>query len=204
MIELWHSPRTRSVRVLWALEEMELEYELHNASIMQPSAEFTDLNPSITLPVLRDGATVLTESIAILQYLGGRFGPTKLVVGPDEPAFADYLQFLVLGEAGLAAPLNGLIGTTFMAPEDQKRNFTTGIIVSGFAKRMKLVEKQLADGREFIAADRFTFADISVAWTIGVAMSDFLGIADKVAEVSKAYRARMIARPAYLRAAALA
>jgi glutathione S-transferase len=203
MIELWHMPRTRSLRVLWALEELELEYQLHAASFMQPTAEFLEINPACTLPVLRDGEAVLTESIAILQFLAGRYGPTPLAVGPDEPGYADYLQFLVLGEAGLSAPLNALIGTKFMAPADQQRNFTTGVIVTGFSNRLKLVEKQLADGREFVAADRFTLADISVAWSVGLAKGG-LQLGDRMAQSLHQHYDRMTARPAYQRAAAVA
>lgn len=203
MIEVWHAPRTRSVRLLWALEEMGLDYELMACSFRDPTPEFLAVNPALTIPVLRDGDAVITESIAALQYLGGRYGPTPLVVGPDEPGFAEYLQFLILGEAGLAAPLNALIGTAFMAPEDQKRNFTTGVVVSGFVRRLKLVEERLAPGRDYLAADRFTFADISVTWTLGVALNPLLGIEGKVPELLKAYHARMTDRPAYKRAVAV-
>ena len=199
---VYHSPRSRSVRVLWALEELGLDYEVRPAAIFDPSEEFVGVNPSITAPTLvDDDGTVVIESGAILQYLAARHGPTPLTVGPEERDFSAYLQFLWLGEAGLAAPLNALIGTKFMAPEDQQKNFTTGIVVSGFLKRMKLVEARLADGREYLAADRFTLADISVGWTL--ALPDFLGFGHKVADSAKAYRAKLIERPAFQRAAAV-
>ena len=198
---VYHSPRSRSVRVLWALEELGLAYETRPAAIFEPSEEFAGVNPSITAPTLvADDGSVIIESGAILQYLAAKHAPTPLEVKPDEADFAAYLQFLWLGEAGLAAPLNALIGTKFMAPENEQRNFTTGVVVSGFLKRMKLVEARLEGGREFLAADRFTLADISVGWTLG--LPDFLGLGHKIAEPVKAYRARLVERPAFQRAAA--
>jgi glutathione S-transferase len=197
---VYHSPRSRSLRVLWALEEMGLSYETRPAAIFEPSDEFAAANPSVTAPTLvDDDGSVVIESGAILQYLGAKYGPTDLVVSPDEPGFADYLQFLWLGEAGLSAPLNALIGTKFFLPEDQRKNGTTGIIVQGFIKRMKLVEARLEAGHEFLAADRFTFADISVGWLLGLV--DFLELGDKVSENARAYHARLTLRPAYKRAA---
>ncbi len=203
MIELWHMPRSRSLRVLWALEEMGLPYRLQPVTFLQPSEEFIAMNPARTVPVMRDGSAVISESIAILLYLASRYGPTPLVVQPEERAYADYLQFLLLGEAGLAAPLNALDGTQFFAPEDQRRNVTTGIIVNGLTNRLKLVEAQLADGREFLAMDRFTLADISVAWATGTALS-VLKLGDKIPPNVQAHHARVTARPAYLKAAAQA
>jgi len=179
---------------------MGLEYETALASWREPSPDFIAANPSRTLPAMIDGEAVMTESVAILQYLAERHGPTDLSVKPDEPGYADYLQFLVLGEAGLGAPLNALIGTRFMGPEDQQRNFTTGVIVEGFLRRLAMVERQLA-GHDYLAGDRFTMADISVVWPIG--LGGFLELNDKIAPSILAYHQRLIQRPAYSRAAAV-
>ena len=201
MIKVYFAPRSRSLRVLWALEEMGLEYEAVPASFREPTPEFLAANPTRTIPALVDGPMVMTESVAILQYLGDRYGPTELTVKPDEAAYPDYLQFLVLGEAGLGAPLNAVLGTRFFGPEDQQQNFTVGLVIEGFLRRLKLVDRQLADGREFLAADRFTLADISVGWTVG--LGGFLGLTDKIAPEVLAYHQRLTERPAYQRAAAV-
>ena len=144
MIKVYFAPRSRSLRVLWALEEMGLEYEAVPASFREPTPEFLATNPTRTIPALVDGPVVMTESVAILQYLGDRYGPTELTVKPDEAAYPDYLQFLVLGEAGLGAPLNAVLGTRFFGPEDQQQNFTVGLVIEGFLRRLKLVDRQLA------------------------------------------------------------
>lgn len=201
MITVHHAPQSRSLRVLWALEEMGLAYETQPADVFKPGRDFLRANPSATVPTLVDGdGSVVIESGAILQYLAARHGPTPLEVRPEEPGFADYLQFLWLGEAGLAAPLSALIGGKFLLPEDQRRNATTGIIVQGFEKRLRLVDRQLKDGRDFLAAGRFTFADVSVGWTLG--LCDFLELGERLSPVGRAYLERMRARPAFQRAAA--
>ena len=91
MIKLYHCPDARSFRALWALEEMGLNYEL---VIMPfpPRARFPgyrELNPLGTVPVLFDDGQRLTESSAMAHYLGAKYGPTDLVVGPQDPAFGD-------------------------------------------------------------------------------------------------------------------
>jgi glutathione S-transferase len=142
---------------------------------------------------------VITESTAILMYLAEKYGPTPLAVKPDEPGFADYCQFLAVGEAALAAPLNAVIGTKFMGPEDQQENFTVKVIVDGYFRRLKLVERQLA-AHDYMAGDRFTMADISVAFAIG--MGGFVGFADKIPERVSTWHAAVTDRPAFHRAAA--
>lgn len=199
MITIYHSPRSRSLRVLWALEEMGLEYETAVGSVRDPTPEFRAVNPSLTLPAMVDGDVVITESVAILLYLAERHGPTPLAIRGDEPGFADYCQFLVFGEAGLAAPMNAVVGTRFLAPDDQKENFTVGMVLEGFFRRMRLVERRL-EVQPYLAGDRFTLADISVGYTIGLA-AGFLGLGDKIAPHVMEWHGKVTARPAFLRAA---
>ena len=197
-MKVYHAQGSRSLRVLWAVEEMGLSCEAIPASFQKPDPEFLAVNPSRTLPAFIDGETVITESVAVLMYLGTAKGPTPLWVQPHEPDYADFLQFLVYGEAGLSAPLNAVIGTRFMAPEDQRDNFTVRVIEEGFLRRLRLLEKRLI-GREFIAAGRFTMADISVGYALGLA-AGLLKMEDRMPKEILAYLARLGERPAFKRA----
>ena len=193
-MKLFHSPRTRSVRVLWMIEEMGLDCAVVNAGFPPRDAEFAAANSTGTLPLLIDGDVRITESVAILQYLAGRYGPTDLAAGPDEPGFADYLQFLEVGEASLAALL-----TRFLAPADQKANWTAENLKAVYLDRLKLVAAQLERG-PFMAAGRFTAADISVGYALG--FGEGLKLADGFPAGVLDYWRGLQARPAYQRAAA--
>ena len=200
MITVFHSPRSRSLRVLWMAEEMGLAYEALPGSLFQPSEAFLAANPTRTLPAMVDGETVLTESTAILQYLGARHGPTPLVPSADSPAFPDFLQFLAYGEATLACNLTPLVRTRFMAPDDQKDNWTVKNCGETFVRRLLLVERQLEKG-PWMAGRDFTAADISVGYALG--FGDFLGLTDQYPSAVADYWARLQARPAFQRAAAV-
>lgn len=200
MIKVFHAPRSRSMRVLWMAEEMGLPYEVEPGSLMAPSEALLAANPSRTLPVLVDGDTILTESVAILQYLAARYGPTPLAPAPDSPAFPAWLQFLSYGEATLACNLTPLVRTRFMAPEDQKANWTAQNCAETFVRRLVLVERQLAQG-PFMAGEVFTAADISVGYALG--FGEFLGLDERYPAAVADYWRRLQARPAFQRAAAV-
>ncbi len=70
-----------------------------------------------------------------------------------------------------------------------------------FARRLEAVSRRLAEN-VYLAAGRFTLADVSVAYALGFA--DVLGEAESFPPAVTAYRARLAARPAYRRAYALA
>ena len=176
---------------------MGLDYEVVKTSFPPTDPEFLAANPTRTLPLFVDGEVRITESIAILQYLAERHGPTDLSVKGDEPGFADYLQFLEVGEASLATPLTATVRTRFMAPEDQKANWTVENCKAVFLDRLQLVSRQLA-GHAFMAADRFTAADISVGYAIG--FGEGLGLASGIDPALIDYWRRLQARPAYQRA----
>ena len=79
-MKLYHCRDARSLRALWALEEMELDYELINMEF-PPRATYPgylDLNPVGTVPTFIDGDMTMTESSGICQYLAEKYGPTPL------------------------------------------------------------------------------------------------------------------------------
>jgi glutathione S-transferase len=197
-MKLFHSSRTRSARILWLCEELGTSIEVIPASITEPSAELLQINPSRTIPAFVDGDAVITESVAIMLYIASKHGPTPLVVAPQEAGYADFLQFTVLGEAGLLAPLNASIITRFRAPPEQQQNFTVGLITEGYLRRLSLLERQLQK-HAYVAADRFTLADISVSIAVGVG-ADFLGLRDRMPANVLDYHRRMTERPAFQRA----
>ncbi|WP_395647237.1 glutathione S-transferase family protein [Terricaulis sp.] len=200
MLKIYHSQGARSLRVLWLCEEMGVPYETAEASFMKPSDEFKAVNPLRTVPVMQDGDVTMIESVAMMIYIMAKHGPTDLEVKPNEAGYADYLQYLMFGEAGLAAYGNPLVGTRFMAPADQKENWTAGYLKGAIMKRLQWVADKLG-GRPYVAADRFTAADISVAYIATGAK--FAGIADEMPEGIKTYVQNLWQRPAYIRAAAV-
>ena len=138
----------------------------------------------------------MVESIAIMEYLMGRYGPTPLAPESRGPAFPAYQQFLHLGEAGLATAAYYLFGARHIAPPDQRDNWTAGQALRGFESRMRLVTRQLTRA-PYMAGEAFTAADISV--TYALLLSKRVGGIALDAAV-QAYLARTTSRDAYLRA----
>jgi glutathione S-transferase len=200
MLKIYHSQGARSLRVLWLCEEMGVPYQTAEASFFKPSDDFKAVNPLRTVPAMVDGDVRMIESVAMMIYIMAKHGPTNLEVKPHEPGYADYLQFLLFGEAGVAAYGNPLVATRFLAPEDQKQNWTAGYLKNAIIKRLEFVGDKLG-GKPYVAADRFTAADISVAYIVTGAK--FAGIEEEIPASVKSYVANLHQRPAYQRAAAV-
>jgi glutathione S-transferase len=198
MLEIFHTSRSRSVRVVWLAEEMGLPYELRRETFGKPSPAFLAANLLGAFPAIRDGDVAMAESTAILQYLTETHGPTPLALKPGNARYADYLQFVTFGEASLAAYLNPVMMTRFMAPDDQKQNFTVDAAQKMFLGRLKSVEAQLDKG-DYLAGD-FSAADISVGYSLG--FGEGVGLAGGYSPKVKDYWSRLQARPAYKAAAA--
>lgn len=199
MIEIYHAPRARSNRVIWLAEEMGLTYRARIIRLGEKPPEMLAHNPGGTVPLMIDGDRALFESVTIMEYLAETYGPTDLVIGHDEPAYWDYRQLLLFGEATLAGPLSALVGTTLMAPKDERRNFTTGVIREGFKKRLGVIAQRL-ETSDYVAGDRFTIADISAVYAIILALQiEIFGLKDTIAEALVSYAQRLIDRPAYQR-----
>jgi glutathione S-transferase len=193
MLQIFHNPRTRSFRILWLAEEMGLSYEIRAERLGKPSAELLAANPSGKLPTIRDDETAMSESTAIMHYLTQKYGPTPLALAPQHQRYADYVQFLIFGEASMAAPLNPVLRTLFTAPEDQKQNFTVEAAKTSFRLRVKDVEGQLSKG-DYIAGE-FSAADISVGWSLGLGVK--LGLDADYSPALRDYFSRLQARPAF-------
>lgn len=200
MLKIYHSQGARSLRVLWLCEEMGVPYETAEASFFKPSDEFKAVNPLRTVPAMQDGDVSMIESVAMMIYIMSKHGPTDLEVKPNEPGYADYLQYLMFGEAGLAAYGNPLVATRFMAPDEQKQNWTVDYLTNAIVKRLEFVCERLGD-KQYVAANRFTAADISVAYIVSAAK--WANIEEKIPARMRAYYDDLAQRPAFQRAAAV-
>lgn len=189
----------RGFRVMWLMEEMGLAYRMRPVDLLdglEKDTEFLAVNPAAFIPAIVDGDVVMVESIAILQYLLAKYGPSPLALTPEDPHFPAYLQFLHMGEAGLAGPVNAIVATDILAPEDDKANWTVGWARSTFESRLGLVSRQLAK-TAYVAGERFAAADISVTYALQFAQRT---IGYKLGETELAYVGRTTSRPAYGRA----
>lgn len=200
MIRLYHCVDARSFRALWALEELGLDYELVTMPFPPRArvAGYRGLNPLGTVPVLIDGEARMTESAAMGHYLGSTYGPTDLVVAPGEPGFADYLNFLHMGEATLTFPQTIVLRYTRLEPPERRAAQAADDYRLWFLARLKAAAAMM--GEEFACAGRFTMADISVAYAL--LLADNLSMAGDFPPAIIPYWASMQARPAFQRAKA--
>ena len=189
----------RGFRVVWLLEEMGLPYRLRPVDMLagvENDPDYLAINPAGFIPAIQDGDATMVESIAIMEYLMARHGPTPLAPSTHDPAFPAYQQFLHLGEAGLAASIYFVSGARRLAPEAERQNWSARQALYVFETRLTLVTRQLARS-PYLAGDTFTAADISVILRLQLAQRN-AGVS--LGEAEQAYVARTSGRDAYKRA----
>lgn len=203
MLTLYHCADARSFRCLWALEELQLGYELKLLPFpprwRQP--DYLLENPLGTIPLLVDGTLRMTESAAIVQYLATRGGPTPLSIEPGHADYGAWLNWLHHGEATLTFPQTLVLRYRRLEPPERRQPQVADDYARWYRKRLEAgLERALADGRPWLCAGRFTAADISVGYALLLAES--LGLDADLAPSVTAYWRRCQDRAAFARAKA--
>ena len=188
------NPMSRGRIVRWMLEEVGEPYDtvlLNFGSTMKEPA-FVAMNPMGKVPVLRHVDTVVSEAAAICAYLADAFPHRKLAPPTDERGAYYRWLFFAAGplEAAVTAKALGLL-----APPDKSRMAGYG----SFETTMATLEAAVA-GREFVAGDHFTAADVYVGSQIGWGL--MFGTIDKRKAFAD-YVGRLRGRPAAQRASAM-
>jgi glutathione S-transferase len=200
MIKLYHCADARSFRVLWALEELGLPYELE---VMPFPPRFRvegykDLNPLGTVPACFIDGALMTESAAIPHVLATKFGPSDFAVAPDDPDYPAYMNFLFLGEATLTFPQTIHLRYTRLEPPERRVAQAAEDYALWFGARLRVAETMLQG--EYACAGRFTMADISLGYA--VMLAEAIGLDEQVTPGMAAYLVRLSQRTGFQRAKA--
>jgi glutathione S-transferase len=195
-MKLYHCADARSLRPLWALEELGADYELINMAFPPRSTYpgYLSINALGTVPTFVDGTVTLTESTGICHYLGEKFAPTDLRVDPAEPAYGEYLNWMYRSDATLTFPQTIVLRYTRLEPKERRLPQAAEDYTVWYLSRLRSVEAALED-REFLCAGRFTMADIAVHYALF--LGETLGLAERYKPRSRDYLERLKERPAF-------
>jgi glutathione S-transferase len=168
MIKVHHLENSRSQRILWLLEELELPYEVipyaRDAKTMLAPPALRKVHPLGKSPVIEDDGRVLAETGAIVEYLvekaEGRLGPPA-----NRDAILLYRQFLHYAEGSMMPPLLallvvnrlGLLGRPARKP-----------LLAMFRQHLDWLESELAE-RAWFAGDELTAADVMMSFPLEAA-----------------------------------
>ncbi|KAL7009631.1 hypothetical protein EMMF5_000539 [Cystobasidiomycetes sp. EMM_F5] len=106
-IVLHHLEQSRSQRILWLLEELEIDYDIKEYPRINglAPAELKAIHPTGKSPVITDGPRTIAESGAIVQYLISKYGKGRFVIHDDEDKQLDDTFFQHFAEGSLMPPL---------------------------------------------------------------------------------------------------
>jgi glutathione S-transferase len=197
-LTLWGVGTSRTMRAHWMLLELELEYVFHPLRSRSPETqteEFKQLNPRHKIPVLRHGSFVLTESAAIIQYLGETFTSANVMRLPSDAraraALNEWCYFIIseLDASSLYLVrrhegLKQIYGEAPTAVEAAKGYFLHNI---------EAMTSRIGSANPYLLGDRLSVADVLLMTCLDWAALS--GI--RLSETLSHYRRRLAQRPAY-------
>ena len=194
MLKLHAAPRTRTVRVVWLLEELGLPCELEVVDF-QPttSSFFIQKTPTGKLPTLEDGDAVICESGAIIEHILENYGDGRLAPPPGSPERPYFLQWLHYAESTAFAPLGVVIWLTVYRQDAADHPELVADARQRAATAFSYVNETLREN-DYLTGEEFTAADIMMGFTLFAAQT--LGVIDDYPALS-AYLQRISARPAF-------
>jgi glutathione S-transferase len=202
VIKLYYAPRTRSVRIVWLLEELGLPYELKHVEFLPPAKNFfSQKTPLGKLPTIEDGEVTMCESGAIVEYILERYGAGRLAPPIGSPGRAAFLQWLHFAESTAFPPLGIVVWLTLYRNDAERQ----AELIQDARTRAQAGFDFLQGGlgqKRFLLGDDFSAADVMMGFTLAAAR--MLGVLGDGHPALQAYLARLEARPAFQKAAALA
>lgn len=197
MLKVHHLNNSRSQRILWLLEELDVPYEIVHYKRMSPvplaPPELKAVHPLGKSPVISDGKHTIAESGAIIEYVLETYGKGRMQPEPKSPDHFKYIEWMHYAEGSAMLPLlmllyAGMLGDA-AAPLRPR-------IDSEIANHLGYIA-QAVKGNEFIVGLHLTGADIQITFVLEAAQAS--GLLKNYPDL-EAYLARMHARPAYKRA----
>jgi glutathione S-transferase len=208
MITVHHLENSRSQRVLWLLEELDLPYTVkryaRDPRTLRAPPELVAVHPLGKAPVLTDGGTVVAETGAIVAHLTGRAG-AGLVPAPGTEAHARYIYWSHYAEGSAMPPLLLKLIFSRLAPGSPwllrplvrkiADTVLRGFVDPDLRRHAAFWEAELAD-RPYFCGPAFTAADIMMSFPLEAFAARGTQAGPRVTD----WLARIHARPAYRRA----
>ena len=164
MITVHHLNDSRSQRILWLLEELQLPYDIklyqRDAKTRLAPPELKAVHPLGKSPVITHGRRVIAESGAIIDYVIRRLGGGRLQPDPASDAYDEYVQWLHFAEGSAMLPLLlkrylSMLGDA-AAPLKPR-------IESETSNHLGFMNTKLEE-RDYLLGDEFSGADIMVSF----------------------------------------
>ena len=212
MITLHHLNNSRSQRILWMLEELELDYEIEfyerdSETQLAPQA-LKDIHPLGKSPVITDGDLVIAESGAIIEYLGRTYGQNTLTPSPESSEYQQYVYWLHFAEGSLMPQL--LLRLVFEKVKSAPVPFFIKPVTKGIANKVMssyvspniksflyFIEQHLSE-HEWFAGQQLSGADVQMSFPLEASVAR--GVVDAKHRHIIQYVQRIQSRPAYQKA----
>jgi glutathione S-transferase len=178
-VKLYACYRSRGTRNIWLMDEMGIPYEqipvlqayrlakpkAKDAPINTASRKFLKINPNGRIPALKDGKTVLCESLAINLYLARKFGrKLKSDIAAKTVAEEGLATMWSLWAVTEVEPHSiQILFHRMMKPEAERDEKVVKASCEALAKPLDVLEAHLAQSGGYMMGGRFTVADINVS-----------------------------------------
>ncbi|MCH1491386.1 MAG: glutathione S-transferase family protein [Proteobacteria bacterium] len=196
MLTLHFAPNSRAGRIVWLLEELELDYDINKMAFHPQdlkSDEHRARHPLGRVPVLDDGDVRIFESGAIVEYVLARHKNGGLRPAEAAAEFPDYLQWFHYCEGMVMPPVNTIVVQTVLLPLDRRDETALAQAKRLLSKALEPVNDAL-EGRDYLIGE-FSAADIMLGHACF--MSNRLGCVGDEMPHLKAYVERIANRPAF-------
>ena len=197
-ITVHHLNNSKSQRVLWLLEELELPYEVKHYS-RQPTGmaapELKQIHPLGKAPAVEVDGVVIAESAAVSELIVRRYGKGKLAPPVDSKEYPHYLEMLHYPEASASMVIvMAVFAPVYGLGSDPN---SKALIMSQAEQHLRYIESIL-EKNPYLTGPEFTVPDTQITFILQMARDCSAIIKDR--PVLLEYLDRMEARPAYKRA----
>jgi glutathione S-transferase len=194
-MKLYWSPRSRSVRIVWLLEEAGVEYERIVVDLRDETAKadpaFRAISPMGKVPGFEDGAVRLWDSGAIACYVADQYPQSKLAPPIGDPDRGRFLQWLMFNNAVLEPAMGEKVAN--LPPNPSQYGWGSWDLM------LQTFHAGLAQG-PWILGEHFSAADVLLGMGANF-LRTFKMLSDD--PIVFAYADRCAARPAFQRAMAI-
>ncbi len=160
MLTIYHLDNSRSERIVWLAEELDIPYEqvTHLRERGMAPLAFRDIHPLGRAPVVKLGEQVMMESGAICDFLVHLYGEGQLCPERSSPDYPRYLEWMHFAEGScMSGLLIELIGSSIA--EDPQNNERVAAAAQRNSAMLRHIEDELS-GRPYFAGEHFSAADI--------------------------------------------